>query len=197
MPRQRPCCSKPLTPPTPHPELWSAIKAWAEQKAPPIAERFVPAESEARMPESWGVLPTDAQLQLTKWAPGLPFYDYLGLDLPGSIAVWQELCGQAEAGEFVGKKVMRLGQDEPIERQYWSEGWVPVARDAEGNLLVIDLAPRPNGIRGQFVSWSRQEGPLSVLSSSITPWLRNYLHEIRRERVRYDPRTESLIQSTL
>ena len=80
-------------------ELWSAIKSWAEQKAPPLAARFVPADSEARMPESWGVLPTDAQLQLTKWARGLPFYDYLGLDLPGAITIWQELCDQAEGGE--------------------------------------------------------------------------------------------------
>lgn len=178
-------------------ELWEAVRVWCEQKAPSVAGRFVSATADADVPEAWGELPTDLRLQLTRWAGGLPFFDYHGLSLSESIAVWEEKCAAVEAGEFVGKAPHRLGEDEPVARMYWNEGWIPVAKDIEGNLLLADLDPRPNGLRGQFVSWSFQDGPLSVLGSGITPWLRYFVNELRRDRVRYDPRTETLIPSTL
>jgi cell wall assembly regulator SMI1 len=44
----------------------------------------------------------------------------------------------------------------------WRAGWVPIAVDAGGNLLAVDLDPGPAGTRSQVFSWqsmrSRVEG---------------------------------------
>ena len=177
-------------------ELWSAVLAWCEERAPELGARFVRQPSQATVPEDWEPLPADLHAQLTSWAPGLPFYDYEGLDLDEAIALSKELCDQAEAGAFVGRQPARLGQDEPINRVHWSEGWVPIAKDSAGNLLVVDLEPRPNGLRGQLVSWSVLDGPIAVLASGLTPWLRNFVLDVRRDRVRYDARTGGLRQAS-
>lgn len=177
-------------------ELWGAVQAWCAERAPKVSERFERRASTATVPEDWAPLPADLQLQLTRWAPGLPFYDYEGLDLDEAVALSKELCGQAEEGDFVGRKPKRLGEDEPVARVHWSEGWLPIAKDREGNLLIADLEPRPTGLRGQIVSWSVVDGPIAVLASGLTPWLRNYVHEIRRDRVRYDARSGGLLQAS-
>ena len=69
----------------------------------------------------------------------------------------------------MGRKPTRLDDDEPIRRCYWSQGWIPIARDDDGNMLLCDLDPRDNGMSGQFISWSVDHGPIGVLASGITP----------------------------
>lgn len=177
-------------------ELWSAVRAWCEQKAPELVEHFQTVEVDTAMPEAWAEAPEDIKHQLTHWKSGLPFYDYRGLDLDDAIAVAEEMNARAEKGEFVGRSQSRLATDEPVRRRHWSEGWLPVARDDSGNMLLCDLDPRDNGLPGQFVSWSVEHGPISVLASGITPWLRHFVSNVRRDRVRYDGRRKRIMPTT-
>ncbi|MEZ4323349.1 MAG: ankyrin repeat domain-containing protein [Myxococcota bacterium] len=174
-------------------ELWGGVQKWCEAKAPHIAERFENTVGNAEVPEAWRGLPPEAERQLTGWASGLPFYDYAGLGIDEAIAVWSAMNERAEAGELIGRKPGALGPDEPIARQYWHEDWIPVARDQDGNLLIIDLAPTETGIPGQLVSWSKEQGPLSVLASGLTPFLRLLAARLRAGRLKVDKRSGGLI----
>ena len=172
-------------------ELWARVQKWCESKAPDLAAHFENTAGNVAVPPDWAALPADAREQLTGWASGLPFYDYAGLGIERAVAVSEEMAQRAAQGEFVGRSTA-LGEDEPIQRVYWSEAWVPLARDAEGNMLLIDLAPEDSGIEGQLISWSLEQGPLAVLASGLTPFLRHMIVRIRRGGVRYDRRTASL-----
>jgi len=174
-------------------ELWGSVQRWCDNHAPELAERFENTVGSAELPESWTALPPEAERQLTDWAGGLPFYDYSGLSVDEAVGVWESLNKSAEAGEFVGKSATALGPDEPIARQYWNDRWIPVARDLGGNLLLIDLDPAETGITGQLLSWSAEQGPLSVLASGLTPYLRLLAARLRAGRLKLDKRSGGLI----
>jgi ankyrin repeat protein len=175
-------------------DLWGGVQKWCESRAPDLAARFQIREAtDTELPEDWADLPGDARRQLVHWQSGLPFYDYAGLSLEDAIAVWAELDAQIESGELLGRSANALGPDEPVARQYWHADWVPVARDTDGNLLIVDLAPEATGICGQLVSWSREEGPLSVLASGLTPYLRLLAARLRGGRLKIDKRSGGLI----
>ncbi len=177
-------------------DLWGGVQKWCETRAPDLAAKFVTRTPDADapdLPEDWADLPDDARRQLTNWASGLPFYDYEGLDLEDAVAVWTRLDEQVASGEMVGRSASALGPDEPIARRYWHSDWVPVARDGDGNLLIVDLAPEDTGIPGQLVSWSVEQGPLSVLASGLTPYLRLLAARLRGGRLKVDKRSGGLI----
>ena len=177
-------------------DLWGGVQKWCEARAPELAERFQAREpTDAELPEDWADLPADTREQLTHWQSGLPFYDYAGLGLEDAIEVWSALDAQVESGELVGRSASALGTDEPVARRYWHSDWVPVAKDSEGNLLLIDLAPEATGIPGQLISWSAEQGPLSVLASGLTPYLRLLAARLRGGRLKVDKRSGGLISA--
>ena len=54
----------------------------------------------------------------------------------------------------------------------WRRGWVPVAADVGGNLLVSDLDPGPAGTRSQVFPWQNNGSPSpKVVSASYAEWL--------------------------
>jgi cell wall assembly regulator SMI1 len=175
--------------------LWATVQRWCESNAPELSSAFENTVGNADLPEDWPPLPPDAEQQLTNWAGGLPFYDYLSLAAENAIAVWTEHSARAADGGYLERGADALGLDEPIARQYWSDDWIPIARDAEGNLLLIDLAPMPNGVPGQLISWSTEQGPIAVLASGITPYLQHLVSRLRRGAIRYDARRGGLYPS--
>ena len=169
--------------------LWSNVQRWCEQNAPDLRAAFDATLGDAVVPEAWADLPPDALQQLTGWAGGLPFYDCPSLGLEDAIEVWESQNRKAADGAWLEKGAPALGVDEPVDRAYWSEGWVPIARDKEGNLLLVDLAPAETGVPGQLLSWSVEQGPIAVLASGVTPYLHHLVGRIRRGQVRFDKRT--------
>lgn len=174
-------------------EIWGGIQKWCESKAPELADRFEATVGAAEIPDAWQGLPADVELQLTRWASGLPFYDYQSVGIDQAVALWQDLCARHAAGEFADRSPTSLGPDEPVERTYWSDAWVPVAKDPEGNLLLVDLGPEETGISGQLLSWSVEQGPIAVLASGLTPYLRLLSARLRAGRIRVDKRTQALL----
>ncbi len=169
--------------------LWGEVQRWCETHAPSLLEVFDATVSGEQFPEAWPDLPDDLRQQLTGWSGGLPFYDYRSLGLEDAAQVWFDHQRRAADGGYQNRSADALGVDEPVVRQYWSEGWIPVARDAEGNLLVVDMEPTSTGVPGQLVSWSVEQGPIAVLASGLTPYLRRLASRARRNQLRFDRRT--------
>ncbi|MCB9672489.1 MAG: ankyrin repeat domain-containing protein [Alphaproteobacteria bacterium] len=173
--------------------LWGSLQRWCETHAPELCGAFENTVGNApSLPDTWPQLPPDAHQQLTNWAGGLPFYDYRSLAAEQATSVWQDHARKAADGGYMGRQAAALGVDEPVVRQYWCDAWIPIARDGEGNLLLVDMAPADTGVPGQLVSWSVEQGPIAVLASGITPYLQHLVSRARRGRVRFDKRTGSL-----
>lgn len=172
--------------------LWAAVQRWCDTNAPELTAAFDNTVGNGDLPENWPDLPPEAEQQFTNWAGGLPFYDYLSLSAEAATAVWQQHTNKAADGGYLDRGASALGIDEPIARQFWSEDWIPVARDTEGNLLLLDMAPMPTGVPGQLISWSVEQGPIAVLASGITPYLQHLVGRLRRGRIRYDSRRNGL-----
>lgn len=54
-----------------------------------------------------------------------------------------------------------------VQSYYIHRGWVPIARDACGNLIGLDLAPGPAGQRGQIILYGRDFDTKVVVASSL------------------------------
>jgi cell wall assembly regulator SMI1 len=69
----------------------------------------------------------------------------------------------------------------------WRPGWVPIAVDAGGNLLAVDLDPGPAGTGSQIFSWQNYGSPPpKVVSPSYVGWLDAVAEELLHRRFTLD-----------
>ena len=71
----------------------------------------------------------------------------------------------------------------------WRRGWVPIAVDAAGNFLAMDLDPGPAGTQSQVFRWQNYGSPPpKVVASSYPGWLDGIAEELAHRRFDLDPR---------
>jgi len=58
-----------------------------------------------------------------------------------------------------------------VAETYTHAGWFPIARDGGGNNLAVDMAPGPNGIAGQVITFGRDESDLFAYAPSLIEFL--------------------------
>lgn len=58
-----------------------------------------------------------------------------------------------------------------VQLCYVHRGWVPVSKDLAGNVVAVDLAPGPNGIRGQIILFGRDFDTKVVVANSLQEFL--------------------------
>ena len=92
--------------------------------------------------------------------------------------VWQEL--EAEFQETQGHASHPAGAITP---QYINLGWIPFLKDWGGNSVGVDLAPGPGGVRGQVITFGRDERDKYVLAGSLEAFLTEYLVRLEAGRV--------------
>jgi molybdopterin molybdotransferase len=69
----------------------------------------------------------------------------------------------------------------------WRRGWVPLAVDAGGNLLAVDLDPGPAGTRSQVFPWQNNGSPAPrVVAPSYAAWLDAVAEEMLYRRFTLD-----------
>ncbi|WP_254512951.1 SMI1/KNR4 family protein [Anatilimnocola floriformis] len=67
----------------------------------------------------------------------------------------------------------------------WRQRWLPIAVDAGGNLLAVDLDPGPQGSRGQVIAWNGSPPP-RVVAPSYAAWLNAIAEELSARRFDID-----------
>lgn len=122
----------------------------------------------------------------------------LGAELPDQVRAWFSRCGgQAQHQSLLPRwelsrpddvvstwrmhaslKEDGLFDDEAdiqatgaVRAEWWNAGWIPVATDAAGNLLCIDLAPAAGGCVGQVIEWMHDWPERRVLAPSLCKFL--------------------------
>ena len=73
-----------------------------------------------------------------------------------------------------------------IALQYANAGWVPLCDDYGGNHIGIDLAPGPAGVRGQVISFGRDEEEKVVIAASLGDFLLWFATQLERGNFRID-----------
>ncbi|GAA3588910.1 hypothetical protein GCM10022419_084120 [Nonomuraea rosea] len=132
------------------------------------------AELEAAVGET---LPADfrSYLRLFGGSAGLEVFEYDGMSVPDILSCRRGLTDLLAEGAFDSAEPHELDPDNgSVRYRWWHPGWVPFAQDSGGNLHCIDLAPEPDGVRGQVFSWEIHGGPLPVRAPSFEQFLTAY-----------------------
>jgi cell wall assembly regulator SMI1 len=85
---------------------------------------------------------------------------------------WQDIrdeSGAQFAEDFNGVITVRDG--DPVLREYWHPGWLPIAVDGGGNHYGIDLSPAPGGRVGQVILFGPDEDERRVLAPDVISFL--------------------------
>lgn len=65
-----------------------------------------------------------------------------------------------------------------VQSYYVHRGWIPIAKDLYGNLLGLDLAPGPAGVRGQIILYGRDFDTKVVVATSLQELLFQYVTDL-------------------
>ncbi|PSQ15251.1 hypothetical protein BRD00_14820 [Halobacteriales archaeon QS_8_69_26] len=84
---------------------------------------------------------------------------------------WRTTTDLHEAGEFDGG---RTDSDPGIRDDWWNDRWVPFGVGGGDRLLCLDLAPAPEGHRGQVVAVEREAPTRELEAESFERWIRRY-----------------------
>jgi cell wall assembly regulator SMI1 len=98
------------------------------------------------------------------------FFDFIRLLPAARMAEWWRVSRENPWEGYTGPQYNHGRRIKGALR--WREGWVPIASDAGGNLLGIDLDPGPAGTRSQVFAWHNYGSPPPrVLADSYAAWL--------------------------
>lgn len=76
-----------------------------------------------------------------------------------------------------------------VQSYYVHRGWIPIAKDLYGNMLGLDLAPGPAGVRGQIILYGRDFDTKVVVATSLQELLFQYVTDLEAGNYQID-RTE-------
>ncbi len=116
--------------------------------------------------------------------PGVDLVDYNSLLSVPEMAMWWRIAMDNPWGD----PGPRLVDGKRIKGDLrWRPRWVPLAVDAGGNLMAIDLDPGPAGARGQVFPWQNYGTPSpKVVAPSYATWLDAVAEELLRRRFTLD-----------
>jgi cell wall assembly regulator SMI1 len=111
----------------------------------------------------------------------------------------QEIAGWAIVRENLGDGLADLDQSMTshppgaIQCKYSIDGWVPLAKDHEGNFIGVDLDPGPTGTIGQVINFGRDEENKRVLFLSVIEFIEWLALELEARRIVFDPEDNIII----
>lgn len=164
-------------------DVWREIDEWLAARAPRVSALLgagAPAERLEQLEVTVGAaLPAELRAFFSRHdgARSLGSYDLLPIE--GVIGVWRDWNELLEDGGFGNGRKPKDRSGRLFQPVWWHRGWLPLAQDSGGNLLCVDLAPGPRGVRGQVLFWERETGPEASGLPSIGAWLATFLQGLQ------------------
>lgn len=168
--------------------LFERLETWLAAHAPQIHAELTPGVEDRELDElealTGQALPADFRALYRRhgdWGSGLRLTHLPLLGVRRDWLGWESLAGEDFAGETAGHRSHPEGAITP---RYINLGWIPLLTDHGGNSVGIDLAPGPEGVRGQVITFGRDEREKFVLAPSLGAFLREYVERLEAGRVK-------------
>ncbi|MBW8682909.1 SMI1/KNR4 family protein [Chitinophaga rhizophila] len=94
------------------------------------------------------------------------------------IETHQYMTKMNDDGEFE-EALDKLDTAPEFQPVWWHAQWVPIASDSYGDMILLDMAPAPEGTAGQVLRHSAVEGPAYTGNPSFLDWLDDYVTALR------------------
>lgn len=168
--------------------LFERLEGWLANHAPGIYAGLTPGASDAELDEletlTGHALPADYRALYRRHADWGRALRLTHLPLSGvqrEWLLWESLAHDDFATSEQGHSSHPAGA---ITLRYVNLGWLPFLTDHGGNSVGIDLAPGPQGMSGQVITFGRDEREKYVLAASLAEFLGVYLERLEAGRVK-------------
>jgi cell wall assembly regulator SMI1 len=164
---------------------WARIDAWLGRNAPDILDTLEPGATEKMIQDfeqRTGLkLPPDLRASYRRHDgadesdlfPALE-RDEMGyslLTLSQAFRDWRLHAKRNKGGP--GNAPDDFDCDRGVRREYWNDGWIPVATNGGGDYHCVDLGPAPGGTAGQVIEWRHETNERRLVARSWARWLKD------------------------
>jgi len=171
-------------------DSWARIEAWLAEHARFVLDSLNPGASPADIKvaaAALGVegLPDDFVRSWLihdgqDWRTCPPLVagwlgSYSLLPLKKVVGRWETLTGLLSSGTFDEVRGKPRG---PVRADWWNQRWVPIAANASGDLVCLDLDPPPGGAAGQVIEYLHDDRDRTVLAASLGAWLGEFATDL-------------------
>jgi cell wall assembly regulator SMI1 len=169
-------------------KIWVHIETWYQKNTPGLYKELDNGVNKTTIKKLEDAIhitvPDDLAASLMLHNGKMYFHSYQYLTI-GMIDETADMMNKLKKeGTFDNYKYkIHNGNKGMIEDTWWSEKWIPFAKDSEGNLICIDTSPGNDGVYGQIIYWEKEEGPLISQFTSFLDWILNYMNLLYNSRL--------------
>lgn len=170
------------------PSLFERLERWLAANAPQIHAELTPGVKNSELDElealTGQTLPPDFRALYRRhgdWGRALRLTHMPLIQVHRDWLMWESLSGEDFASSLEGHFSFPPGAITP---RYINLGWIPFLTDYGGNAVGIDLAPAPSGVRGQVITFGRDEREKYVLAASLGDFLNEYVERLEAGRIK-------------
>ncbi|MDB5346401.1 MAG: hypothetical protein JWP89_4778 [Schlesneria sp.] len=163
-------------------DCWKQIESWLSANTPEAALSLPPGASPAAFAQAEQVLgyalPGEVKefLAIHDGSAGIWLHDRgVFMSLSEILSAWDQefdLWGDGNNDEWATPAG-------PIQKKWFARMWLPILNQWTGDYVCIDLDPPKGGQPGQLFQWNHDGGPISVIESSLTDLLSEFVTELR------------------
>lgn len=168
--------------------LFERLERWLAAHAPQIYSELTPGAQDSELDELEALtdqtLPPDFRALYRRhgdWGRALRLTHMPLMQVHRDWLMWESLSGEDFASSPEGHFSFPPGAITP---RYINLGWIPFLSDHGGNAVGIDLAPASAGVRGQVITFGRDEREKFVLAHSLGDFLHEYVERLAAGRVK-------------
>lgn len=170
------------------PSLFERLERWLAAHAPQIHAELTPGVEDSELDElealTGQTLPPDFRALYRRhgdWGRALRLTHMPLMQVHRDWLMWESLSGEDFASSPKGHFSFPPGAITP---RYINLGWIPFLSDHGGNAVGIDLAPAAMGVRGQVITFGRDEREKFVLAPSLGDFLHEYVERLEAGRIK-------------
>ncbi len=174
--------------------VWSRIESWVKAHVPEAEHEnwLAPGASAAeiaRTGKALGVeLPAGYKASCRLHDGCLPVPTAMLLPLAAVLREWRAWKKLLDRGAFADSPGPIAG---PVGPHWFHSRWVPIASHQAGDIVVLDLAPSPEGVSGQVVDVEHERsGGRRVVAWDFLAWLGDFAQDLEAGAYLYDAEIE-------
>ena len=169
--------------------VWNDIESYLQANAPE-AHQALPAGASQEEIDSLEAgtgarLPEEYKASLKRHNGKARVQHYRLLSAADALSSWSSMRKLSDQGTFAANEVV-YGEGGEFQNTWWHPGWIPVAEDSGGNLILVDTAPAERGTQGQIIQWDTVEGPSLARQKTFLSWLESYRDDLQAGKYKVD-----------